>query len=193
MKHEIIQNLLGFFMLLSGFGATFSKKTIHSVIFLIITFFFAACLLFYFSLEFLGLVMIIIYVGAIAILFLFVVMMLNEKGKEFSLLDDRFTFFAFLAYFLVGILCLFVEGEPYTEESFHFSQTNINQFVDGLTNIDIIGQIFFNYMNLAFLIAGLILLLALLGSIILTFEFNNLQKDQQTFKQLSRNRNTLIF
>jgi len=48
-------------------------------------------------------------------------------------------------------------------------------------------------MNLAFLLAGLILLLALLGAIILTFEFNNVSKDQQSLKQLSRNRNTLIF
>jgi len=180
-------------MLLSGIGASFSKKTIHAIIFLIITFFFAACLLFYFSLEFLGLAMIIIYVGAIAILFLFVVMMLNEKVNEFSLLIKNNIALTFFIFFFLGIFWLFFFAQPYTKEAFHFSSTNINQFIDGLTNIDIVGQIFFNYMNLAFLLAGLILLLALLGAIILTFEFNNVSKDQQSLKQLSRNRNTLIF
>src|SRR5690349_15340368 len=119
MKHEIIQMLISFFMLLSGIGASFSKKTIHAIIFLIITFFFAACLLFYFSLEFLGLVMIIIYLGAIAILFLFVVMMLNEKVNESSLLIKNNIALTFFILFFLGILWLFFFEQPYTKEAFH--------------------------------------------------------------------------
>jgi len=75
-----IQILIGIFLIISALFAGFSKKTLHSVLFLIITFIFSAFLLFFYELEFLGLALLIVYVGAIAILFLFVIMMVNEKN-----------------------------------------------------------------------------------------------------------------
>jgi NADH:ubiquinone oxidoreductase subunit 6 (subunit J) len=64
---------------------------------------------------------------------------------------------------------------------------------DLLFNIDVLGQAFYNQFFTCFLVAGLILLIALIGAVVLTLRFNNIQKGQSVFRQLSRTDNLLSF
>ncbi len=176
----------------------FSTNPINSVIFLIVTFCNAAFILFFFNIEFLGLIFIIIYVGAIAVLFLFVIMMLNIKSQEkiilkFHRVNKNFIFF--ITYYIIFLFLYFFFEIVYSKENFFlsFSTSNTIFFLDDLYNIDSLAQVLFNSMNLCFLTAGLILLIALIGSIVLTLKFTNESKNQLISKQLSRSSNVVIF
>ena len=189
-------------LLLFGSGAfvSLSKTSIESVLFLILTFCNAAAILFLFHVEFLGLLFIIIYVGAIAVLFLFVIMMLNVKTEE-NLRDINLqkiltkfiaslvslVLLAFIIYFFLENI--FLANEVYIFRGLH---NNIFNF-DSLNNIDLLGQVLFNYFLVCFLLAGLILLIALIGAIVLTLRFNTFQKKQHVFRQLSRTDNLFSF
>lgn len=181
----------------AGFMVSFSKQPMNSIVFLLITFFNAFILLCYFNIEFLGLLFILVYVGAIAILFLFVIMMLNLKlrsnnilsftvvGKILLILTFIYLFFFFIILFLDD---LFAQTEYY----YYYYDINSFYHLESFSNLEIIGQTLFNYFSPCFLIAGLVLLVALIGSIVLTFNFN-LKGNQLLTKQLSRNRNLYFF
>jgi len=177
---------LHFFLLLifcfCGFFVFLSANPMHSVLFLILTFCCSACILFLFTVDFLGLVFIIIYVGAVAILFLFVVMMIDVKK---SLLDSTpFSplFICLGIFFLAQIFFFLSRGFSFGEiKKFYFEKN-----LDNLNNIDSLGQILYNYFLSCFLIAGIILLVALVGAIILTLHFNSSRKNQLISRQLSR-------
>jgi len=192
--------------LLFGSGAfvSLSKTSIESVLFLILTFCNAAAILFLLNVEFLGLIFIIIYVGAIAVLFLFVIMMLNVKTEEQNIFSSKdadlqktLTKFIILNIFLIlsaSSVYLFL-GNIFLENEFYIFQglyNNIFNF-DSLNNIDILGQVLYNYFLVCFLLAGLILLIALIGAIVLTLRFNTFQKKQHVFRQLSRTDNLFSF
>jgi NADH-quinone oxidoreductase subunit J len=165
---------------------------------LIITFCNAAFILFFFNIEFLGLIFIIIYVGAIAVLFLFVIMMLNIKSQERLFYKTSVITSIFLpssiSYITFLFLC-YVLQTTFSNENFFLLTNTYNPvlFLDGFNNIDILGQTLFNYMGVCFLVAGLILLVALVGSIILTLKFVNVTKGQNVSKQLARSNNIMIF
>lgn len=191
--HLILCSLL----LISSFFVVSTKNPIESVLFLILTFCNAASILFLFKSEFLGLIFIIVYVGAVAVLFLFVIMMLNVKSSFISVDFNSkvsyiigFVLFYFLSYFTFT----FLQKSFGIDEEFLlldiFNQVGI---FDGLNNIDVMGQVIYNYFLICFLIAGLILLIALIGSVSLTLRFNRVQKTQIPFRQLSRSDNFLTF
>jgi NADH-quinone oxidoreductase subunit J len=193
--HSVLCLLLFF----SGLMVAFSTNPVESVLFLILAFFNAGAILISFNAEFLGLIFIIVYVGAIAVLFLFVIMMLNVKVHEnifqrlFVENKSRFAFFAFLFYLAVTILYTFLKSVVGTKEYFVNFGFNIFSFVDSLNNIDVLGQVLYNYYLVAFLLAGLILLVALIGAIVLTLRFNNAHKSQLVSRQLARRDNFLSF
>ncbi len=182
----------------SGFLVITSVNPIEGVLFLILAFFNAAAILFLFHAEFLGLVFIIVYVGAIAILFLFVIMMLNIKINNnrtvFDLINSNFLFviFALISLLLSPYL---IFSNVFNAEDLFILQQNTNPFllIDSLNNIDIMGQALFNYYLVAFLLAGIILLIALVGAIVLTLRFNNSETSQLVNRQLARTDNTLSF
>jgi hypothetical protein len=91
-------------------------------------------------------------------------------------------------------LC-YVLQTTFSNENFFLLTNTYNPvlFLDGFNNIDILGQTLFNYMGVCFLVAGLILLVALVGSIILTLKFVNVTKGQNVSKQLARSNNIMIF
>jgi NADH:ubiquinone oxidoreductase subunit 6 (subunit J) len=96
-------------------------------------------------------------------------------------------FFAALSTILIGnIFKTNFFSEP-------ISQIDFNLLIDDLNNIDIFGQVLFNYYMSCFLLAGFILLIALVGSIVLTLRFNNTDEGQIVNKQLSRTDNFLSF
>jgi NADH-quinone oxidoreductase subunit J len=169
-----------------------SRNPLHSVLFLVTSFLSASVLLFLFENEFLALFFLIIYLGAIAILFLFVVMMLDIKYRELQ--TSRL-------YFPVGILIgstMLVEiygafskiFSKYTNisEQEHNVYLNWYDVLDSLPDLYVFGQIFYTHYVLQILIAGLILYLAVIGVAFLTVKsaFERTVNEQSIFRQLSR-------
>ena len=170
-----------------------SRNPLHSVLFLVTSFLSASMLLFLFENEFLALFFLIIYLGAIAILFLFVVMMLDIKYRELQ--TSRL-------YLPVGILIgSTMLVEVYGAFSKVFSKnTNVSNYdhnlylnwydsLDALSDLYVFGQFFYTHFVLQILIAGLILYVAVIGVAFLTVKsaFSKAQKREQSiFRQLSR-------
>jgi NADH-quinone oxidoreductase subunit J len=183
---------------LCGLFVALSINPISSIIFLILTFCNAAAILFFFNIEFLGVTFVIIYVGAVAVLFLFVVMMINVKLDE-SLSKMNISFFLKFAYssvicFLIGVLLLFSTLTVFSSQDLFLTKyANLHILFDTLYNIDVLGQSLYNYFLPCFLIAGLILFIALLGSIVLTLKYNSKLKTQIYSRQLSRSDKFLSF
>jgi NADH-quinone oxidoreductase subunit J len=176
------------------------QNSIYSVLFLVLSFVSASSLLFLLEIEFIALIFIIIYVGAIAVLFLFVVMMLDIK--TINLTKDSLKYFPFGSFvgivFLVEILLVLFktfQNSPYILGEFIFNDyTNWFEKIDTLTDLQIIGQVLYTQYVLQFLISGFILLLSVIGAVILTIKTTTKQeKTQSIFKQLSRNYKHVLF
>jgi len=172
------------------------KNPVHSVLFLILTFISAAGLLFLLEIEFISLIFIVVYVGAIAVLFLFVVMMLDIKITDLNRnFLKYFPIGSFLGFaFLIEILLMLTN----TLELNSYYVTNnsytvwINS-IDFITNIESLGQILYTYYFSYFLLAGIILLIAMIGAIVLTLTFNRKAKAQSIYKQTARDYFNAIF
>jgi NADH-quinone oxidoreductase subunit J len=200
----LFYTIISFLLCICGFFVSFSKNSIISVFFLILSFFNASLLLFVLNTDFLALMFIIIYVGAIAVLFLFIIMMLNIKIIGISYKDKKnltlviFFVFPFIIFiiFLLDSFFFFSQHYSFFKESF-FSIDIISGLkfdflnYDSFNNIDVFGQTLYNYFLICFLIVGIILLIGLLGAIILTSRFKN--KNQKFAYQLSRKDNFLSF
>ena len=197
---EILHFFLCSLLILSGLWVSISLNPIESVLFLILAFCNTAAILFIFNVEFLGLLFIIIYVGAVAVLFLFIIMMLNIKNPNDSVLNisylksiyNKIKIFVFS--FLVIVLFLFSQN-TFQQDTFLFFDKNFDfvSIFDKLNNIDVIGQVLYNYFIICFLLAGLVLLISLIGAIVLTLRFNSVKKSQLVSRQLSRTDNFLTF
>jgi NADH-quinone oxidoreductase subunit J len=173
----LLNTFLSSLLIFSGSFIFISGNPVHSVLFLILTFCNASAVLFLFTAEFLALVIIIIYVGAIAVLFLFIVMICGIFFLQISLTVDKF-FFCFNPPFEATIFAF----DPFSNPvSFRFK----NSF-DSLNNIDVLGQALYNYFLPCFLIIGFVLLVAMIGAIVLTLNFNSLRKNELVSRQLSR-------
>jgi NADH-quinone oxidoreductase subunit J len=194
---RVLHAFLCFLLFGSGLFVSSAINPVESVLFLILTFCNAAAILFIFNAEFLGLIFVIIYVGAIAVLFLFVIMMLNVKIQDqhslsLSIFKNSYTI-RFFSFYLVFILTFLVFKNIFSDyKNVTDVTTNILNF-DSLNNIDVLGQFLYNYFLVSFLLAGLILLIALVGAIVLTLKFSSLQKGQLVYRQLSRTDNFLSF
>jgi NADH-quinone oxidoreductase subunit J len=167
---------------------------IYSVLLLVLLFCEASATLFIFNIEFLSLTLIVVYVGAIAVLFLFVVMMLNIKTLQHSILKKLTIFGSFAVLFLSGIYLAFKNkliNFNYFELN-DFTNFKIN-FFDPLNNLEVVGQLIFNEYALCLIVIGLLLLVPLLGSIVLTLDCSTLTSNVGTLRQLSRSPNTTAF
>ncbi len=187
-----------FFNLFLIWASTFvvmSSNPIYSIIFLILVFCDAGCSLFLYNFDFFGLIFIIIYVGAIAVLFLFIIMMLNIKLKNnHSIKNFNSIFFIFFLSILFGIF-FFKFCEYYSKNDlFIFKNNCIFLFLDQFYNIMVFGQYFYNFFNMFFILAGIILLIALIAAVTLTMDSNatiNTSLKQIELKQLSKSANIL--
>jgi NADH-quinone oxidoreductase subunit J len=162
-----------------------SRNPVHSVLFLILVFCNAAGLLFLLKVDFLALVFVVVYVGAIAVLFLFVCMMLNVKSEEI-----RFTVLSylpiscFLGFFLVFQLLNFVEVLPIVSSTILYK--NWAEIYLSVGNIMVLSSVLYTFYFLPFIISALILLVAMLGSILLTLYHRSDVKRQNIFQQVKR-------
>ena len=206
--HQIyFDNLLLFIfssiLILSALAIITVQNSIYSVLFLVLNFVTASGLLFLLECEFLSLLFIIVYVGAIAVLFLFVVMMLDVKILETS--KDIFKYLP-AGGFIGGLFILEISlligdsffNNPYVYDNigneFTNNYTNFYYKLDFFTDINVLGQILYTYYIVQFLIAGLLLLLAVIGAVVLTMNNNSQKtKKQMFFKQISRSyKNVLL-
>ena len=175
----------------SAVMVTVSKNTVHSVFFLILDFISISCLFIMIGAEFLGMIMLIVYVGAVAVLFLFVVMMLNvaeQKGQWFSSRWDGGTHIP--VGLLVSLIIFFeliivIGGWKYKPDLLNSLSINIS---DEVTNTRSIGNVLYTDYILLFQISGMILLVAMIGAIVLTYRERAGVKRQSYVKQISRER-----
>lgn len=169
-----------------------SKNPLHSVLFLVTSFVSASMLLFLFENEFLALFFLIIYLGAIAILFLFVVMMLDIKYRELQTSKLYFPVGALIGSTVLieiyGAFSKIFSKHTNVLEQEHNVYLNWYDVLDSLPDLYVFGQIFYTHYVLQILIAGLILYLAVIGVAFLTVKsaFNRTVNEQSIFRQLSR-------
>jgi len=186
--------------LLSAFCTVTSKNPIHSVLFLVFVFFNTAGLLILLGAEFLAMLFLIVYVGAVAVLFLFVMMMLNVKISETSSSIFRYLPIGlFLSIIFLFEIFLIVEGDLNSIDAVSFDQSEYlilqNEFlktspwinsVISPTNVDVIGSVLFTCYSYFFIMASIILLVAMIGAIALTLHRRSDVRRQEIYKQLQR-------
>ena len=160
-----------------------SKNPIHSVLFLILVFFNTSILFLFSNAEFLAMVVLIVYIGAVAVLFLFVIMML-----DINITKLRQTFLNYLPIGLfVGFIILLELFYVVSQSKLNFTQTNsIDNNISSqiLDNTKIIGNILYTDYFLLFQISGIILLVAMIGAIFLTIRKREGIKKQNIYKQI---------
>lgn len=190
---DILHLLLCLQLVSCGYFVGFSSTPINSVLFLILTFCNAAGILFIFSAEFLGLILIIVYVGAVAVLFLFVIMMIDVKIQHKS--EKSIIRLFFEQNLIITLLLILISFEFLNSTNILFSLESFDSLfsLESLNNIDLLGQVLYNYYLVCVLIAGFILLVALVGAIVLTLRFNSVNTHQLTFRQLARTDSFISF
>ena len=190
--------LFSFLTLTSAFMVIGSRNPIHSVIFLILVFCNAAGLLVLLQVEFLAMIFLIVYVGAIAVLFLFVVMMLNIKIIELNENLIRYLPIGSIIG-LIFLLELFLILDKDLIPLFNLNIANNLKLilwslkVQYITNIEVLGSLLYTYYFYLFIVASLILLVAMIGAIVLTLTKETKAKRQDIFSQVSRNIKTIKY
>lgn len=168
------------------------KNPVNSLLFLVLSFLLSSFLLFLLECEFLAFIFIIIYVGAIAVLFLFSVMMLESKKED---LTKNSTKHLPVSILFIIVFFIFVQdlAGKYFRNNNNFSNSfyvniykNWGDLNDSINDIYSYGQILYSYFILQFLISGLILLLVLIGVVHITSFSKKCNKTQSALKQLSR-------
>jgi len=186
--HAIIFYIFSFVAILSAFMVVVSKNTVHSVFFLILDFISISCLFIMIGAEFLGMIMLIVYVGAVAILFLFVVMMLNVAQQKNEWFTSRNSSTHIPIGLLVSLIIFFeliivIGGWKYKPDLVDSISIEINSTI---TNTQSLGNVIYtDYIHL-FQLSGMILLVAMIGAIVLTFRERTGVRRQSYFKQISR-------
>ena len=190
IAHSIFFYTFSLIAIVSAIMVTASKNTVHSVFFLILDFISISCLFIMIGAEFLGMIMLIVYVGAVAVLFLFVVMMLNVAQQK----NQWFAGQATSKHIPVGLIIstlIFVEiiivigGWKYKPEIFDINNSIVQT---SISNTHSLGQILYTDYIHVFQISGMILLVAMIGAIVLTFRQRSGVKRQSYIKQISRER-----
>jgi len=170
----------------SALAVVTSRNPVHAVLFLILAFFNAAGLFLLQGAEFLAMLLVIVYVGAVAVLFLFVVMMLNVTIERFREgLTKYFTSALIVATLLfVEMMLMFANQEELAKSAMQLK----NPIVKGVTNTEQLGAIIYTDYIFIFQTSGLVLLVAMIGAIALTFEKRHRTRKQNINTQNARHR-----
>ena len=169
-----------------------SRSTVNSVFFLILDFISVGCLFIMVGAEFLGMIILIVYVGAVAVLFLFVVMMLNvSEQKQSWFIGKKSTHIptGLIVSVLILLELLVVVGGWKYKEDVMSSNTLL---LSDISNTHQLGLVMYTEYILYFQLAGIVLLLAMIGAILLTFREREGVKKQSYFNQISRNPSNAI-
>jgi len=190
IAHIIFFYVFSIIAVISAIMVTFSKNTVHSVFFLILDFISISCLFIMVGAEFLGMIMLIVYVGAVAVLFLFVVMMLNvaqQKNQWFISEENsgHIPIGLLISAIIFFELIIVVGGWKYKPDLFKTGNLSSS---NEISNTHSLGQVLYTDYIHIFQISGMILLIAMIGAIVLTFRQREGVKKQSYLKQISRER-----
>ena len=188
IAHAIFFYIFSIIAVISAIMVTASKNTVHSVFFLILDFISISCLFIMIGAEFLGMIMLIVYVGAVAVLFLFVVMMLNVSKQTNTWFESKSGYEHIPIGMIISLIIFFeliivVGGWKYKPEVISASTIAIDQ---NTTNTHSIGNVLYTEYIHLFQLSGMILLVAMIGAIVLTFRKRTGIKRQSYFLQISR-------
>ena len=195
IAHSIFFYFFSLIAIVSAIMVTASRNTVHSVFFLILDFISISCLFIMIGAEFLGMIMLIVYVGAVAVLFLFVVMMLNVAQQKNQWFNSEATSSSHIPVGLIISTIIFFEliivvgGWKYKPE---LSDQNTTQISNEISNTHSLGQVLYTDYIHIFQISGMILLIAMIGAIVLTYRRREGLKTQSYLKQISRERSEVI-
>jgi NADH-quinone oxidoreductase subunit J len=190
MAHAIFFYIFSSIAIISAIMVTVSRNTVHSVFFLILDFISISCLFIMIGAEFLGMIMLIVYVGAVAVLFLFVVMMLNvaqQKNQWFLSAESsgHIPIGLIISTIIFFELIIVIGGWQYKPKLFDSAKISATETI---SNTHSLGQILYTDYIHVFQISGMILLVAMIGAIVLTFRQREGVKKQNYIKQISRER-----
>ena len=190
IAHSIFFYIFSFIAIVSAIMVIVSRNTVHSVFFLILDFISISCLFIMIGAEFLGMIMLIVYVGAVAVLFLFVVMMLNvaqQKNEWFSstISGSHIPIGLVVSVVIFFELIIVIGGWKYKENLSDSINLNISTKISNTASL---GNVIYTDFIHLFQLSGMILLVAMIGAIVLTFRHRTGLKRQSYIKQISRER-----
>ena len=194
LAHAVFFYLFALIAIVSAVMVTVSKNTVHSVFFLILDFISISCLFIMIGAEFLGMIMLIVYVGAVAVLFLFVVMMLNvaqQKNQWFAAKESskHIPIGLIVSVIIFFELIIVIGGWKYKPDVVSAMSLNID---NNISNTHSIGYVLYTDYIHVFQLSGMILLVAVIGAIVLTFRQRSGVKRQSYFSQISRERSDSV-
>jgi NADH-quinone oxidoreductase subunit J len=166
-----------------------ARNPVHSVLFLILTFFSAAGLFVLLGAEFLAMLLVVVYVGAVAVLFLFVVMMLDV---DFAQLRQGFARYLPIGLVVAAVLLLEMVIVSYTVATRGAAAGAVGPMASaaGISNAETIGRVLYTQYVYFFQAAGVVLLIAMIGAIVLTLHHRPHVRRQSVSRQVARNRRT---
>ncbi len=190
-------DILSSIAIVSAIMVIWVGNPIHSVLFLVLVFINMAGILIIYGAEFLGLLFIIVYIGAIAILFLFVVMMLPTRVDK-PKISILFVILALLLALFVGVQFIGIELVGITTDTVTTSPLQCRT-ITPMNNVEVLASLLYDEFNAIFLISGLILLVAIFGAIVLTTQSSKTAthhlsepKRQEVYLQLAREFKTTV-
>ena len=192
IAHSIFFYFFSLIAIFSSLMVITSRNTVNSVFFLILDFISVGCLFIMVGAEFLGMIILIVYVGAVAVLFLFVVMMLNVAEQKQSWFVGRKS--THIPAGLIVSVLIFLEllvvvgGWKYKDDL----MTSNTLSLSNVSNTHQLGLVMYTDYILYFQLAGIILLLSMIGAILLTFRERSGVKKQSYFRQISRSPSTSV-
>ena len=175
-------------IVLSCLGVVSSKNPVYSVLFLILAFINSAILFLFLNAEFLAMLLIVVYVGAVAVLFLFVVMMLNVKNEEKNIKFQKYTPFTLLIVTVVFVEILYI----FVSDDVILKNISLSENLSFKNNTIFLGNILYTDYFLLFQISGIILLVAMIGAIVLTLRSRTGVRKQVINKQISTSKSDVI-
>ena len=193
IAHTIFFYFFSIISIASALMVIATRNTVHAVFFLILDFISVGCLFIMIGAEFLGMIMLIVYVGAVAVLFLFVVMMLNvaerQDDKKIQSKSTHIPIGLIVSIIILAEVLVVVGGWKYKT---NLIKTELLQLDENFTNTHMLGNVLYTEYIHLFQVAGIILLLAMIGAIVLTFRKREGVKRQSYINQISRHRETSI-
>jgi NADH-quinone oxidoreductase subunit J len=180
--------LISFLLFLNALIVILVKNPIHSILFLILVFVYSSCLLILLQSDFLAMIFLIIYIGAISVLFLFIIMMLNIRMIELGENENKLKYipasFIISIFILIQMLFLFYDSNSIDFFNY-YDLIKFNYNID-YSFLQILSFLIYTYYKEYFLISGLILFIAMIGVIVLTLNINVIYKKQNLFLQINR-------
>ena len=192
LAHSVFFYFFSIIAIFSSLMVITSRSTINSVFFLILDFISVGCLFIMVGAEFLGMILLIVYVGAVAVLFLFVVMMLNvAEQKQSWFIGRKSTHIPtglIVSVLILLELLVVVGGWKYKEDVMSSSTLLLSD----ISNTHQLGLVMYTDFILFFQLAGIVLLLSMIGAILLTFRERIGVKKQSYVNQITRNPSTAV-